>query len=392
MAYLLRFIFMFLRYLHLPEQVVTSFFLWGPRQIGKTNLLRACYPRAMFVDLLKTDNYIRYLAKPSLLREELLALQDPKPFVIIDEIQKVPLLLNEIHWLIENEGLCFGLCGSSARKLRHGHANLLGGRAIRYELYGLTFPELQDQWDLKKLLNQGYLPRHFLSTTPYELIRAYVNDYLKEEIAAEGLTRHLGSFSDFLRVAAFSDTELINFSNIASECGVSSPTVREYFQILEDTLLGCFVQAYRNKAKRKINTAPKFYFFDVGVVNFLAKRSELLLEGELVGKALENYIFHEIQAYRSYSAKYYELAYWRQGQVYEVDFILGEGAVAIEVKSSMKIDSKRLKNLRRIVETLPDLKRRIMVAQIPVARRTEDGIDILPVDIFLKQLWDGQVI
>lgn len=384
---------MFKRQLILPANPKESFFLWGPRQTGKSSLLKKSYPAAFLIDLLKTDQYIKYLSKPSLLREELLALKlDHSQPVIIDEIQKVPLLLDEVHWLIENQALHFALCGSSARKVRKGHANLLGGRAVRYELYGLVFPELGLEWDLSRLLNIGYLPRHYLSENATELLRAYINDYLKEEIAVEGLARNLSTFSEFLRVAALSDTELINFSNIASEVGISSPTVKEYFQILEDTLLGSFLPAYRDTPKRKVTAASKFYFFDVGVVNLLAKRGVLSVGGELFGKALENYIYHEIRAHARYKKLYYEIAYWRHTSDREVDFILGAGEVAVEVKASQVADSKRLKGLRAIQDDLPGIKKRILVCLVDQDRRTEDGIDILTPKTFLERLWAGEII
>src|ERR1022692_3074536 len=228
------------RSLHLDEAPRETFFLWGPRQTGKSSLLRASYPDAHWIDLLKTDEFIRYTRSPALLREELLA-RPPRGPVVIDEIQKVPALLDELHWLIENRRIAFALCGSSARKLRRGHANLLGGRATRRELFGLVSQEIGPTFDLVRAVNHGNLPRHYLGDSPARLLRAYVDDYLKEEIAAEGLVRNLPAFADFLSAAALSDTDLVNHANIARDCGVSAPTVREYFQILVDTLLGRFV-------------------------------------------------------------------------------------------------------------------------------------------------------
>src|SRR3989338_6485132 len=216
------------RKLQIPANPQESFFLWGPRQSGKSMLLKADYPDAIWYDLLKTDLYVRLMEKPSLLREELLFLQSKKDvqFVVIDEIQKIPALLDEVHWLMENAGFVFGLCGSSARKVRKGHANLLGGRAVRYELFGLVSKEVADEFDLVRMLNNGYLPRHYLSASPERLIHSYVNDYLKEEIVAEALLRNLPTFSSFLNAAALSDTELVNYSTIARECGISSPAVK----------------------------------------------------------------------------------------------------------------------------------------------------------------------
>ena len=246
---------MFRRRLSLPSAPRESFFLWGPRQTGKTSLLRSTYPEARRVDLLETDTFSRYASQPHLLRQELDAA--PQGFVVIDEIQKVPALLDEVHWLIENRGVAFGLCGSSARKVRRGHANLLGGRAIRYELFGLVSAELGERFELRRALNHGLLPRHYLADDPRPLVRSYVADYLKEEIAAEGLVRSLPIFADFLRIAALGDTEPVNYSNIARECGISSPAVRAYYGILEDTLLGRFLPAHVRRQKRRVVRAAE---------------------------------------------------------------------------------------------------------------------------------------
>ena len=297
------------RVLELPHRPEESFFLWGPRQSGKSMLLKTIYPNALWYDLLKTDLYIRLLNKPSLLREDLLYAQaETKPnFIVIDEIQKIPALLDEVHWLIENTKSVFGLCGSSARKVRRGHANLLGGRAVRYELFGFVSAELGPKFDLVRAVNQGCLPRHYLSPSYEKLVRSYVNDYLKEEIAAEALVRNLPAFSNFLAAAALSDTELVNYATIARECGVSGPAVKEYFQILIDTMLARFLESYQKRPKRRVIGAPKLYFSDVGVVNCLAKRGKLEPGSELFGKAFENWLFHELCAHRAYSGRDYDL-------------------------------------------------------------------------------------
>ena len=379
------------RWLSLPASPTQSFFLWGPRQTGKSSLLKHTYPQAMRIDLLKTDEFLRYTNQPSLFREEVQASPSPR-LVIIDEVQKVPPLLDEVHWLIENTSTVFGLCGSSARKVRRGHANLLGGRAIRYELYGLVSAELESQFDLLRMLNQGYLPPHYLSDAPRPLLRAYVNDYLKEEIASEGLVRNLPAFANFLNVASLSDTELINYSAIARDCGVSSPAVKEYFQILIDTRLGHYLPAYTKRPKRRVIQAPKFYFADVGIVNTLAKRGPLEPGSELFGKALENWVCHELTAHASYSGLFYELSYWRLASGIEVDFILDDMQCAIEVKGTANPSAQHLQGLRELKKEHPRLKRRIVVCLTPRARKTDDGIDILPVSSFLSQLWANELI
>ncbi len=379
------------RLLPLPVVPEQSFFLWGPRQTGKSSLLKETYPNAFRVDLLKTDEYLRYTQQPFLLREELRTFS-PKRLVIIDEVQKVPMLLDEVHWLIENAGLVFGLCGSSARKVRRGHANLLGGRAVRYELYGFVSAELGSQFDLLRILNHGYLPRHYLSNAPRPRLRAYVNDYLKEEIANEGLVRNLPAFSSFLDIAVLSDTEMVNYTNIARECGVSSPAIKEYFQILIDTLLGRYVPSYSKRPKRRVIQSPKFYFADVGMVNLLAKRGQVDPGSELFGKAFENWVLHELCAYSAYSEKFHDVSYWRLASGIKVDFILDDMAVAIEVKGSAKIAANHLQGLRELKREYPRVKQRIVVSLEPRARHTDDGIDILPASQFVEQLWSGNIL
>lgn len=373
----------------------SHFFLWGPRQVGKSTLLKKTFPDAIWIDLLKSDNFRKYLKNPELLRQELLVLRGARKnrsWVIIDEIQKIPALLDEVHWLIENTGFKFGLCGSSARKLKRGNANLLGGRAIRYELNGLNSKELGRDFNLVKMLNCGYLPRHYKNSNSKNLIRSYISDYLKEEIAAEGLIRNLQSFLEFLDMAAFSDTELVNFSNIARDCGVSSHSVKEYFQILVDTMLGRWLPAYRKKTKRRSIQARKFYFSDVGVVNFLAKRKNLLSGSTEFGKAFENWILHEIHSWSSYSNNFFEISYWRLTTRTEVDFILGDMEIAIEAKGVKKISSQHLTGLRELKKDYPKVKKRIVVCFENKKRLTSDGILVIPYKKFVEELWKNQLL
>jgi predicted AAA+ superfamily ATPase len=382
---------MFRRALSLPPSPGQSFFLWGPRQTGKTSLLRATYPDAIWIDLLRTDEFARYAQRPALLREELLA-QSGRPLVVIDEVQKVPALLDEVHWLIENRGLRFVLCGSSARKVRRGAANLLGGRALRHELFGLVSAEIGPEFDLARMVNRGYLPRHYLGDAPGPMLRAYVDDYLKEEIAAEGLVRSLPTFSGFLQAAVLSDTELVNFASIARDCGASAPTVKEYFQILVDTLLGRWLPPYRRRPKRRVIQAPKFYFSDVGVVNLLARRGPLEPGSELFGKALENWVGHELTAYRAYRDAFDDLAYWRLASGVEVDFVIDAARVAVEAKASANVHRDHMVGLRELAREHPRVRRRIVVCLESRPRRTEDGIDILPARVFAERLWAGEII
>ncbi len=384
---------MFTRGLRLPPPGRESFFLWGPRQTGKSTLLRHTYGNARWIDLLKSEEFRRYATHPELLRQELEAEgASPGDQVVIDEIQKVPALLDEVHWLIENRGLHFALCGSSARKLKRGAANLLGGRALRYELHGLSASEIGRGFDLTRMLNHGYLPRIFQASRPARLLDAYIADYLKEEIAAEGLVRNLPAFAGFLDAAALGDGEIVNFSTIARECGVSSHTTESHFEILVDTLLGRWLPAFRKRPKRRVIRAPKFYFADVGVVNRLARRGELHPGSELYGKAFESWVFHELSTFMSYRGYDGALSYWRLAGGIEVDFIFGDMEVAIEAKSGTRITRDHLKGLRTLVDDHPRVGRRIVVCSEPRARTTSDGIEILPAAAFVRRLWDGDLL
>lgn len=379
------------RELILPKKPDESYFLWGSRQAGKSFLLKVTYPNAKYINLLDTDEYIKYNEKPYLLRQELLGENKKGIFVIIDEIQKVPLLLDEVHNLIENHNYKFALCGSSARKVRKSGVNLLGGRAVSYELYGFSACELKEKFNLKRTLNHGYLPRHYLSNNPQKLISSYINNYLKEEIKEEGLVRKIPSFSEFLFNAALSDTELVNFANISRECGVSLPAVKEYFQILVDTLLGKFLPSYRKKPKRRVIQAPKFYFFDVGIVNFLTKRYNLELGSELFGKAFENWVFHELNSYNSYKEKYLDFSYWRLASGIEVDFIVNNMEYAIEVKAKSKITDNDLKGLREVIKDHKNIKQRYIISLEEKDRLLDDGILVLSFQSFIKKLWGGDL-
>jgi len=379
---------MFKRSIHLPAAGTETFFLWGPRQTGKTTLLRETYPDAFWIDLLKAEEYRRYLQHPERLREELAEAGSVRQ-VVIDELQKVPQLLDEVHWLHENTRIRFALCGSSARKVKRGAANLLGGRAVRYELHGLTAREIGPEFDLEHMLNHSYLPRIYVSGRPQRLLNSYVADYLKEEVAAEALVRNLPAFSAFLNVAALSDTALVNFSTIARECGVSSRTVKAYFEILEDTLLGRWLPAYTKRPKRRVIGSPKFYFADVGVVNQLARRGSIQPQSELYGKAFENWIFHEITAHNAYSEAFAHLSYWRLASGIEVDFVVNDVEVAIEAKATAKVTPDHLRGLRALVQDHPRVRRRVVACLEPNARRTQDGIVILPAREFCQRLDGG---
>jgi uncharacterized protein len=382
------------RALVLPPSGTDTFFLWGPRQVGKTTLLRASYPDAIWVDLLKADEFRRYSSNPERLREELLATIDSphgKTQVVIDEVQKVPALLDEVHWLHEAHGFQFALCGSSARKLRRGGVNLLGGRALRFELAGLTAPEIGADVDLERLANHGYLPRIYAAERPERLLNAYVSDYLQQEIASEGLVRNLPLFADFLTAASFSDAEMVNQTNIARECGVSVQTVGNYFDILEDSLIGTWLPAYTKRPKRRVVQTPKWYFGDVGVVNHLARRGRMDPGSDVFGKAFENWVHHELRSWLLYTESRARLTYWRLSGGTEVDFLLDDLSLAIEARSSRVITDQHLKGLRELAVDR-SVGQRVIVCLEATRRLTNDGILILPareLPALLSQMLSG---
>ncbi len=366
-----------------------SCFLWGARQTGKSTLLQALFPDSLRYDLLLSDQYGRLRTRPSLLREELLAAPQGSRPVIIDEVQKIPELLDEIQWLIVNHHEQFILCGSSARKLRRGGANLLGGRALRYELFPHVYPEIPE-FNLLRALNNGLLPRHYQADNPQALMEAYTGDYLKEEIAAEALTRNIPAFGRFLESAAFSNGEIVNYQNIAAECAISAPTAKQYFQILEDTLIARFLPSFQKRPKRRVVQAPRFYFFDLGLANFLLKRGRIFPRSEAFGKAFEHFIYQELTAHSHYSGLHYPIAYWRTASQFEVDFVLGDHQIAIEVKGTEQAESHHFKGLKAFAEEYKT-KRSIVVSLDPKPRIV-NGIEVMPWEIFLKRLWAGEII
>ena len=364
-----------------------SLFLWGARQVGKSTLVKTVFPEAIVYDLLKSDEFERLARRPSLLREEL-DKKGPDTVVIVDEIQKVPPLLDEVHWLMENRGIRFILCGSSARKLKRVGTNLLGGRALKYTLHPLVSAEIPD-FDLIRAVNNGMVPRHYMIQNPKKRLQSYIGTYLKEEIQDEAVVRQLSSFNRFLEIAAQTDGEIVNYTNIASDCGVSATTVKEYFNILQQTLIGYMVPSYTKSKKRRAVVAPKFYYFDVGVVNYLLHRSSLEPGSADFGHAFEHFVIQEIQAYLDYHDYEDSLAYWRTDNGYEVDAVLGEAKVAIEIKSTDEVQSKHTKGLKAFMEDFPDT--RPIIVSRDRAPRTLNGIEIIPVETFLKMLWEGAI-
>ena len=379
---------MFSRILGLEELLHhSSLFLFGPRQTGKSTLLRTLFPQAKFYDLLEADTFRELSAAPELIRQRL---QPEERLVIIDEIQKLPPLLDEAHLLIErNKALRFILTGSSARKLKRGGANLLAGRALTLSLHPLVAPEVDFTLFLERL-NTGSLPAILTSSIPAELLKAYVGTYLQEEILAEGIVRNIGSFSRFLSTAGLTNGEQINFTAVGSDTGIPPRTIREYYTILEDTLVGYLLPSFQHTRKRKPVSTPKFYFFDVGVANTLAKRGNIEPGSELFGRALEHLIFLELRAYLDYRRLDQPLTYWRSRSQFEVDFVVGD-EVAIEVKGKSLVNKRDLRGLRALSEDVT-LQQKIVVGLEREPRVVEGGIEVLPVELFLRRLWDGGIV
>ncbi|MDR1610678.1 MAG: AAA family ATPase [Candidatus Symbiothrix sp.] len=365
-----------------------SIFFWGARQTGKSTLLKQLFPDALKFDLLLSSDYKRLLENNGLIRE-MISANAAIRIVLIDEIQRLPDLLNEIHWLIVNKGVQFILSGSSPRKILRSGVNLLGGRALRYELYPLVSAEIPD-FDLLRAINNGLLPKHYDAANAKKMLSAYIGSYLKDEIAVEARLRNIDIFSRFLQIAALTNGEIVNYTNIAAESSVSVPTIKGYFQILEDTLLGRYLPAFQKKPKRRVVVSPKFYLFDIGIVNSLLKRERIEMGTELFGKAFEHFIYQEIFAHSRYSGLEYDISYWRTSSGFEVDFILGESEVAIEIKSTSDVQSRHLKGLKAFEEEYT-CKKMIVVSTDPYPRQV-GNILILPYEVFLERLWKGEII
>lgn len=359
-----------------------SLFLFGARQTGKSSLIRNTLKNIKTYNLLESDTFLSLNQRPARLREEVTS---KDKIIIIDEIQKIPQLLDEIHWLIEEKGIRFLMTGSSSRKLRQGGINLLGGRARHRTLHPFVKAELKN-FDLLRALNNGLLPSLYLSDSPDEDLKAYCGDYLQNEIYAEGLTRNLPAFSRFLEVAALSQGNLINYTQIANDSQVKLTTVREYFQILKDTLIAFELLPFKKTKKRKAIVTSKFYFFDVGVARFLQNRSHLRMKTPEFGEAFETYIFHELKSFCDYKNRG-ELTYWRSKSAYEVDFIIND-QIVIEVKAKENITLSDLKGLISLKEE--KLVKELIVVSLEKRPRVVEGIHIVPWDHFLDGLWTGE--
>jgi uncharacterized protein len=340
---------------------------------------------ALVFDLLEAEVYQKLLKQPNIISE---SIANDQQLIVIDEIQKLPSLLDEVHRLIQKRKITFLLTGSSARKLKHGGANLLAGRARNAYLFPLTASEI-DNFDLNRYLNQGGLPEIYDSNEPYEDLESYVANYLREEIQAEAVTRSVQAFAEFLDLVALSNGQEINMESFASDCQVSPTTIKSYFQILEDTMIGFRLPGYVKTKKRKAISRSKFYLFDIGVANFLAKRKVLSEGSAEFGNAFEHFIALELRAYLSYNRIKEGFCYWRTTSQIEVDFVIGN-SFALEIKATKLAHSKHLKGLRALREE-GCIKRFLIVSFDSQKRITEDGIEIYPWKQFINELWGGKM-
>ena len=360
-----------------------SHFLLGPRQTGKTTLIRNQLPEAVVYDLLDSSVFLALSQNPGRLAEEL---APATKLVAIDEIQRLPELLNEVHRLIEQRGVRFLLTGSSARKLRRGGVNLLGGRARTKYLHPLTWAELAEHFDLARAIEAGTLPSIYFSDDAAADLDAYTGTYLQQEVVAEGATRNVPAFSRFLKVAALCNGTIVNFTNVSNDAQVPRTTVYEYFEILKDTLILFELPAWRRSTRRKPIASSKYYFFDVGVVGALQGRQVRPGTPEF-GAAFETWLMHERTAYSDYRSGE-PLRYWRSTSGFEVDFIIGDHT-AVEVKAKTNVSTKDLRSLCALAEE-KKLKRYLCVSLEP-RRRTVEGIEVLPCARFLADLWAGEL-
>lgn len=379
---------MYHRIFDIENRLDEAMFLFGGRQVGKSTLLKERFPKAVYFDLLNSELRNRFRQHPEVFRESLLR-YPPETLVIVDEIQKVPDLLDEVHWLMVNKGLFFILSGSSARKLKKGGANNLGGRAIPETLFPLVSAEIPD-YDLERAVQNGMIPRHYMVANARNRLKSYIELYLKEEIIEEAVVQNVDDFVRFLEVAAISDGEMLNYENVAADCGVSANTAKAYYKILCDTLLGFEVPAYSKVIKRKLTKASRFYFFDVGIANYLTGRHHLAPKTPEYGHAFEHLVMQEIVAYLGYSDSEEKLAYWHTYDNLEVDAVIGDARVAIEIKSTDSVQASHKKGLAEFAKEHPNV-RQILVSRDRVTRRSGD-VDLYYVTDFFKELWEGKII
>lgn len=367
-----------------------NFFLFGPRGTGKSTLLRMCFPSALRIDLLDPEEYRVLSARPEVL-EHRIAGSPKKPVVVIDEIQKIPDLLPLVHRLIEGKsGLRFILTGSSARKLKRSGVDLLAGRAIVKTLHPFMAAELQKEFHLDRALRLGMLPLVLDSPEPEETLRSYAALYVKEEVQAEGLVRHIGNFSRFLESVAFSHAAVLNVSNVARECQVERKVVESYLSVLEDLLLAFRIDVFSRRRGRELASHPKFFYCDAGVFRSLRPKGPLDRPEEIEGPALEGLVAQHLRAWTAYSGDDHSLYHWRTRSGVEVDFVIygPSGIHAIKVKNTSRIRPEDLRSLKAFAEEYPQASRLLLYRG--KHRIKTDKILCLPCEDFLSQLTPGR--
>lgn len=361
-----------------------SFFLFGPRGTGKTTWLKKQFPQALYFDLLDSEVYNNFLARPHRLGQMI-----PEAYsdiVLLDEVQRIPALLHEAHRLIESRGLTFALTGSSARKLVAKDVNLLAGRALTMFMYPLTNTELGKDFSLAHALKYGHLPSTFQEQDTKRYLESYVTTYLREEVQQEGLTRNLGAFTRFLETASFSQAQLLNISAVAREAAVHRKVAENYFSILEDLLIAKRVPVFTKKAKRRTVLHPKFYYFDAGVYRALRPRGPLDTPEDIDGAALETLVFQEISALNHYHNWGYGVYFWRTRGGHEVDIVLyGErGLIVLEIKRGERLSSDVFRGLSAFLAEYPSARAYLLYGGNRA--RWERNIRVLPLDEFFKNI------
>lgn len=370
--------------LHLTKKQNSSIFLFGPRGTGKTSWLKAYFPDALYFDLLDFSIYNLFSANPS--RLEGLVPKDYNGWIIIDEVQRVPELLNEIHRLIEIRKLRFFLTGSSARSLRKKGVNLLAGRALTYYMHPFVIQELKDDFNLEHVIEYGLLPMAVTSGDSRKYLESYVQTYLREEVLQEGLTRNIGAFSRFLEVASYSQGSVLNFSEIARELSINRLVVASYFEILEDLLLAKRISVFSKRAKRKMVSHKKFYFFDTGVYKVLRPRGPLDTREEIEGAALETLFFQSLRAINDYLDLGYNIHFWRTSTGTEVDFVIygAKGLHAFEIKRASSITNRSFRGLKLFQEDYPEAK--LYIIYLGKLRERHGNVEVIPLEDALREL------
>lgn len=378
---------MYNRILQLDIEAHNAFFLWGPRKVGKSSYLKLHFKSARYFDLLDRAVEMQFRLNPGLLKELIGASLDP--LVIVDEIQKIPALLDDVHWCLENTPSKFILCGSSALKLKRSAANLLGGRAWRYEMMPLTIYELGKDFEWLRAINHGLIPQHYQSNHPDKFFQGYIYDYLQEEIQAEAKLRHVEIFARFLEVVANTHGQLLNYANVASQCGVSAKTIRAYYQILQDTLLGYRLPPWTHSKNKRLIETEKFYLFDCGLARGLQHIPYIEPKTTEFGRSFEHIIINEVRAYLSYKDKNLPIYFWRTSTGQEVDLIVGHLDLCLEIKASSFVREQDLKGLKALCDD-QEVKQAIVVSQDKELRKI-GNILIMPWQFFCEQLWSGKL-